>query len=90
MVADPVFDQPRLAEIYDDLDPDRGDLDVYVSIARELGARSVLDIGCGTGTFGLRSRGEGLRGYGRRPGRSHARGRPQEGGSRSGPVDTRW
>jgi len=50
-VPDAVFDRPRLAAIYDDLDPDRDDLDLYLSIARELGARSVLDIGCGTGTF---------------------------------------
>src|SRR5262249_17814656 len=33
------------------LDPDRGDLAVYAAIAEEFGARSVLDIGCGTGTF---------------------------------------
>ncbi len=51
VVPDRIFDEPRLAEIYDDLDSDRSDLDVYVSIARELGARSVLDIGCGTGAF---------------------------------------
>ncbi len=50
-MGDAVFEEPRLAAVYDDLDPDRGDLDVYVAIARELGARSVLDIGCGTGTF---------------------------------------
>src|SRR5262249_30734003 len=37
----------------DPLDPDRSDLDVYVAIAQELGARSVLDVGCGTGTFAL-------------------------------------
>jgi len=50
-VPDRVFDEPRLAEIYDDLDPDRSDLDAYLSIAEDHGARSVLDIGCGTGTF---------------------------------------
>jgi SAM-dependent methyltransferase len=42
-----------LASIYDALDPDRSDLDVYVGIASDLGARRVLDIGCGTGTFAL-------------------------------------
>src|SRR5262249_30654291 len=36
---------------YDPLDPDRSDLDAYVSIVEELGARRVLDVGCGTGTF---------------------------------------
>ena len=50
-LPDRIFDEPRLANLYDDLDPDRSDLDAYLSIARELGARSVVDIGCGTGTF---------------------------------------
>jgi len=50
-VADAIFEDPRLAQVYDPLDPDRSDLDVYVQLVDELGARSVLDIGCGTGTF---------------------------------------
>ena len=50
-VPDAIFDDPRLAAVYDPLDPDRRDLDAYVTIVDELGARSVLDIGCGTGTF---------------------------------------
>ena len=52
-MPDAIFADPRLAAVYDDLDPDRSDLDVYVDIVRGLGARSVLDIGCGTGTFAL-------------------------------------
>jgi 2-polyprenyl-3-methyl-5-hydroxy-6-metoxy-1,4-benzoquinol methylase len=52
-MADPIFEHPRLAAIYDALDPDRSDLDVYVAIAAELGAHRVLDVGCGTGTFAL-------------------------------------
>ena len=45
------YDDPRLAAIYDPLDPDRSDLDAYVAILAQLDARSVLDVGCGTGTF---------------------------------------
>lgn len=50
-MVDPIFADPRLASVYDDLDADRSDLDVYASLVENLGARSVLDIGCGTGTF---------------------------------------
>lgn len=50
-MIDPIFADQRLAGIYDPLDHDRSDLDVYASIVDEFGARSVLDIGCGTGTF---------------------------------------
>jgi SAM-dependent methyltransferase len=52
-MADDIFEHPRLVAIYDALDPDRSDLDVYAAIAAELGARRVLDVGCGTGTFAL-------------------------------------
>jgi SAM-dependent methyltransferase len=52
-MADAIFEDPRLAAMYDELDPDRSDLDVYSAIADELDARSVLDVGCGTGTFAL-------------------------------------
>lgn len=52
-MADAIFEEPRLAQIYDALDPDRSDLDAYLAIARELGVRRVLDIGCGTGTFAV-------------------------------------
>lgn len=51
MGADAIFDDPRLARVYDPLEPDRPDLDVYLAMVDELAARSVLDIGCGTGTF---------------------------------------
>lgn len=53
-VADRIFEEPRLAGVYDPLESDRRDLDAYVALVDELGARSVLDIGCGTGTFACR------------------------------------
>lgn len=58
-MADAHYTVPRLAALYDPLDPDRSDLEVYAAMAAEFGARSVLDIGCGTGTFAclLASRG---------------------------------
>jgi SAM-dependent methyltransferase len=50
-VADAHYENPRLAVLYDPLDPDRSDLEVYAAMAAEFGAREILDIGCGTGTF---------------------------------------
>jgi len=50
-VVDAHFAEPRLAQVYDPLDPDRCDLDAYAAIVGEFGARRVLDVGCGTGTF---------------------------------------
>ncbi|MFD8805314.1 class I SAM-dependent methyltransferase [Streptomyces sp. NPDC059597] len=52
-MADECFAHPRLAAIYDALDPDRSDLDAYVRMAEEFGARRVVDVGCGTGVFAL-------------------------------------
>jgi len=43
-VADALFEEPRLAELYDPLDPDRSDLDAYVALATEL-TRSRLAVG---------------------------------------------
>lgn len=51
---DPVFADPRLARLYDDLDGERVDLDAYVAIVEEVGATSVVDIGCGTGCLAVR------------------------------------
>jgi SAM-dependent methyltransferase len=48
-MVDALFGVPRLAAVYDALDPDRGDLEHYVAMVREFGARQVLDVGCGTG-----------------------------------------
>lgn len=52
-MADDLFENPRLAAVYDALDPDRSDLNIYAAIVTELGAQRVLDVGCGTGTFAL-------------------------------------
>lgn len=52
-MPDRQFDEPRLAEVYDTKDGDRGDLEHYVALVDELAARSVLDIGCGTGLLAL-------------------------------------
>jgi SAM-dependent methyltransferase len=53
-MADSIFEERRLAEIYDPLDPDRGDLAPYLAMVDEMGAHSVLDIGCGTGALACR------------------------------------
>jgi ubiquinone/menaquinone biosynthesis C-methylase UbiE len=50
-VADAIFEDRRLAEIYDPLEGVRPDLDAYLAMVDQFGARSVLDVGCGTGTF---------------------------------------
>jgi SAM-dependent methyltransferase len=50
-MPDAAFADPRLAQLYDPLDPDRSDLDVYANMVGEFDAQSVLDVGCGTGTL---------------------------------------
>lgn len=50
-VVDACFAEPRLAAVYDALDGSREDLSLYASLASEVGADSILDLGCGTGTF---------------------------------------
>ena len=50
-VTDAIFADRRLAAVYDTFEGDRSDLDLYVSLVEVFGARTVLDIGCGTGSF---------------------------------------
>ncbi|MFF1837711.1 class I SAM-dependent methyltransferase [Streptomyces sp. NPDC058231] len=78
-MTDACFGHPRLAAIYDPLDPDRSDLDAYVRMAEEFGARRVLDIGCGTGVFALLLADRGLEVVGLDPAKASvdvARGKP--------------
>ncbi|MFJ1962887.1 class I SAM-dependent methyltransferase [Streptomyces massasporeus] len=78
-MADECFRHPRLAAVYDRLDPDRRDLVPYLRTAEETGARHVLDIGCGTGVFALLLAGRGIEVIGVDPARAClevARGKP--------------
>ncbi|SDK18360.1 Methyltransferase domain-containing protein [Lentzea albidocapillata subsp. violacea] len=52
-MPDAIFADPRLAKIYDAFDGPRLDLDLYLGIAAEVEARSVLDVGCGTGSLAV-------------------------------------
>jgi SAM-dependent methyltransferase len=69
-VPDAIFADPRLARVYDPLDPDRSDLEVYAAMAAEFGAGSALDVGCGTGTFACMLAGRGLEVIGVDPARA--------------------
>lgn len=69
-MADQIFENPRLVAIYDVFDGDRRDLDHYVSLVKELRAKSVLDVGCGTGSFAHRLAAQGLKVTGLDPARA--------------------
>ena len=69
-MPDRIFAEPRLAAIYDEIDGDRRDLDLYESILDRVGARSVLDIGCGTGVLACRLSSRGITVVGMDPARA--------------------
>ncbi|SDE06896.1 class I SAM-dependent methyltransferase [Auraticoccus monumenti] len=58
-MPDLIFSDPVLARLYDPLDPVRDDLDAYLDLVDELGAQSVLDVGCGTGSLAVLLAGRG-------------------------------
>ncbi len=51
MTPDLGYADPRLAATYDAENSGRDDVDFYVALAHELGARRVSDVGCGTGVL---------------------------------------
>lgn len=53
-MPDAIFEEPRLARLYDELEGSRDDLGHYEALIEELDARSVLDVGCGTGELACR------------------------------------
>lgn len=50
-VVDANFNDELLARLYDPLDPDRSDLEIYTQLITAIDAHKILDLGCGTGTF---------------------------------------
>lgn len=56
---DALYADPRLAACYDTFDGERDDLDHYCTILTELGAHSVIDVGCGTGALAVRLAADG-------------------------------
>lgn len=79
---DAAFADPRQAALYDVFDDDRSDLDAYVAIAREIDAKVVVDLGCGTGSLAVRLAALGLEVIGVDPAAASldvARGKPHAG-----------
>ena len=61
MVTELWTDEPRLAAIYDAECMGRRDHDFYVALAHTIGARSIVDVGCGTGVLAVALASRGYR-----------------------------
>lgn len=59
-MATPKPELQLLIDLYDPLDPDRTDLVAYLAMTEEFGARSVVDLGCGTGVLAMLMAEQGL------------------------------
>lgn len=59
-VVDANFNDELLARLYDPLDPDRSDLEIYTQLITAIDAHKILDLGCGTGTFACIPAGAGF------------------------------
>ncbi len=78
-MTDPIFADPRLAAVYDAFDGARDDLAPYLALVDEFDARTVVDIGCGTGTLACLLAARGVRVVGVDPAAASldvARGKP--------------
>ena len=54
-MADRLFENQRLADVYDLFDSaERPDLDLYIAMVDEFNAHTVIDLGCGTGNLACR------------------------------------
>ncbi|MFF1821027.1 class I SAM-dependent methyltransferase [Kribbella sp. NPDC058245] len=60
-MVDDLFADPRLAPVYDALEPaERDDLEPYAAMVTEFGAERILDVGCGTGELACLLAGRGV------------------------------
>lgn len=57
---DAKFAEPLLAACYDAMEGERDDLDHYEALIDGLGARTIVDVGCGTGCLAVRLAARGL------------------------------